>query len=162
MIPEMWEMPLSAKTTNDRSIKMAAKVTRQQIEDIYSAPAYSICLWWDRWRQLFWADSAAFQVCECWWMAAGRNHWVDRAEGPNTGGGHLWGCGEKKAKKINTTYMMSVATDGAPSMRGAQRGLELLDRKQLTFHCILQQSSLCNFPPNAWRWWTLSFKWWTR
>ncbi|KAK1882848.1 General transcription factor II-I repeat domain containing protein 2 [Dissostichus eleginoides] len=35
-------MPLSAKTVKDRTIKMAENITSQQIEDINSAPAFSI------------------------------------------------------------------------------------------------------------------------
>lgn len=52
--------------------------------------------------------------------------------------------------------MVSVATDGAPSMRGAQKGFvtlpqKTLDRKLLTFHCILHREALCaqTFPPKC-------------
>ncbi len=53
-----------------------------------------------------------------------------------------------KTKEINTTHLVSVATDGAPSMRGAQKGFvtllqKSLGRKLLTFHCILHQEALC-------------------
>ncbi|KAF7662874.1 hypothetical protein LDENG_00224530 [Lucifuga dentata] len=53
-----------------------------------------------------------------------------------------------KSKGINTTHLVSVATDGAPSMRGTQKGFvtllqKSLDRKLLTFHCILHQEALC-------------------
>ena len=34
-------MPLSAKTVTDKTSRMAEDVTKQQIEDIYSAVAYS-------------------------------------------------------------------------------------------------------------------------
>ncbi len=59
-----------------------------------------------------------------------------------------------KAKEINTTHLVSVATDGAPSMRGAQKGFvtllqKSLGRKLLTFHCILHQEALCAFPPEC-------------
>lgn len=47
-----------------------------------------------------------------------------------------------------------MATDGAPSMRGSQKGFvtllqKALDRNLLAFHCILQQEALCakTFPP---------------
>uniref|UniRef100_A0A3B4C9Y8 HAT C-terminal dimerisation domain-containing protein n=1 Tax=Pygocentrus nattereri TaxID=42514 RepID=A0A3B4C9Y8_PYGNA len=59
-----------------------------------------------------------------------------------------------RAKEIKTTHLVSVATDGAPSMTGAHRGFvallqKSLDRKLLTFHCILHQEALCaqTFPP---------------
>ena len=44
--------------------------------------------------------------------------------------------------------MVSVATDGAPNMRGAQRGFmsllqRSLNKKLLSFHRILHQKALC-------------------
>ena len=47
-----------------------------------------------------------------------------------------------ETQKISTTHLVSVATGGAPSMTGAQRGFvslleKSLDGKLLTFHCIL-------------------------
>ena len=51
---------------------------------------------------------------------------------------------------------MSVATDGAPSMTGEHRGFvtllqKSLNRKLLSFHCILHQEALCTqtFPPEC-------------
>ena len=49
---------------------------------------------------------------------------------------------------INTNHLISVATDGAPSMRGSKRGFvtllqKALDRNLLAFHCILHQEALC-------------------
>lgn len=61
-----------------------------------------------------------------------------------------------RTKEIKTTHLVSVATDGAPSMTGAQKGFvallqKSLDRKLLTFHCILHQEALCaqTFPPEC-------------
>ena len=47
-----------------------------------------------------------------------------------------------QTKEMNTTYLVSVAIDGAPGMTAPQRGFgsllqKSLDRKLLTFHCIL-------------------------
>ena len=49
---------------------------------------------------------------------------------------------------ISTNHLISVATDGAPSMRGSKRGFvtllqKVLDRNLLTSHCILHQEALC-------------------
>lgn len=49
---------------------------------------------------------------------------------------------------INTNHLISVATDGAPSMRGSKGGFvtllqKALDRNLLAFHCILHQEALC-------------------
>lgn len=53
-----------------------------------------------------------------------------------------------RAQKIKTTHMVSVATDGTPTMIEVHRGFvallqKSLDRKLLTFHCILHQEALC-------------------
>lgn len=61
-----------------------------------------------------------------------------------------------EAKGINTTHLVSVFTDGASNMRGAQKGfvnlLQMsLDRELMTFHCILHQEVLSTqtFPPEC-------------
>ncbi len=61
-----------------------------------------------------------------------------------------------KAKEIKTSPLVSVATDRAPSMRGAHRGFvtllqKALDWKLLGFHCILHHDALCaqTFPPDC-------------
>ncbi|CAI5678450.1 unnamed protein product [Oreochromis niloticus] len=61
-----------------------------------------------------------------------------------------------RVKEIKTSHLVSVATDGAPSMTGGHRGFvawlqKSLDRKLLTFHCILHQDALCaqTFPPEC-------------
>ena len=61
-----------------------------------------------------------------------------------------------RAKDIKTTYLVSVATDGAPSMTGAHRGFvallqKSLNRKLLSFQYILHQEALCaqTFPPEC-------------
>ena len=53
-----------------------------------------------------------------------------------------------RAKGINKTHLVSVATDGAPSMSGAPKGFvallqKSLDRKLLSFYCILRQVARC-------------------
>lgn len=51
---------------------------------------------------------------------AGRYHGVDTAERPNMGGGQMTVVNRLKAKEINTSFMVSIATDGPSSMRGAE------------------------------------------
>lgn len=53
-----------------------------------------------------------------------------------------------EAKGLKTTHLVSVSTDGAPSMRGAQKRFvnllqKSLDRELMTFRCILHQEALC-------------------
>ena len=61
-----------------------------------------------------------------------------------------------RAKDIKITHLVSVATDGAPSMTGAHRVFvallqKSLNRKLLSFHCIRHQEALCEqtFPPEC-------------
>ena len=61
-----------------------------------------------------------------------------------------------RIKGINTNHLVSIATDGAPSITGAHKGFVVLlqkslDRQLLTFHCILHQEALCaqTFPPEC-------------
>lgn len=58
--------------------------------------------------------------------------------------------------RVNTNHLISVATDGAPNMRGSQKGFvtllqKALDRNLLAFNCILHQEALCaqTFPPEC-------------
>ena len=60
------------------------------------------------------------------------------------------------ARGTNTAYLVSVATDGAPTMTGVQKSFVALlqmsfDRNLLSFHCILHQAALCaqTFPPEC-------------
>lgn len=56
-----------------------------------------------------------------------------------------------RAKEMETTHLVSVATDGAPSLIGVHGGFlallqKSLDRKLLTFHCILHQETCARKP----------------
>lgn len=42
IVPKIREMPLSAKTVRDRTIKMAENISSRQIDDINSAQAFSV------------------------------------------------------------------------------------------------------------------------
>ena len=60
-----------------------------------------------------------------------------------------------RAKGVNTTHLVSIATD-APSMTGMQKIFvallqKTLERKLLSFHCILHQEALCaqTFPSDC-------------
>lgn len=153
IIQKIKDMPLSAKTVKDRTIKMAANITSQQITDINSAPEYSIAC--DESKDIeqivflcIYVNSAGpqeeiIEVIPLKGMTRGE----DICEA-------VLDC--LKNKEINTclTHLVSVSTDGAPSMTGAQRGFvsllqKSLDRKLLIFHCILHQEVLCaqTFPP---------------
>ena len=156
IIQKIKDMPLSANTVKERAIKMANNIIDQQIKDINSAPAYSIAC----------DDSCDVTDIE---QTALLCRYVN-SDGPQEEmielislKGQTRGEDIREAvlqclndKGINTNHLISVATDGAPSMRGSQKGFvtllqKALDRNLLAFHCILHQEALCaqTFPPEC-------------
>ena len=135
------DMPLSAKTVKDRTIKMAEDITRQQIKDINSAVAYSIAC--DESKDKGDIEQIAL-FCRYVNSAGPQEEMIEliplkgQTRGEDVSEAVL-NC--LRAKGINTTHLVSVA-EGAPSMTGAHKGFVVLpqkslDRKLLTFHCIL-------------------------
>ncbi|XP_059812513.1 general transcription factor II-I repeat domain-containing protein 2B-like [Hypanus sabinus] len=156
IVQKIRDMPLSAKTVKDRTIKMAEDITRQQIKDINSAVAYSIAC--DESKDK--GDIEQIALFCRYVNSAGpqeelieliplkdQTREVDICEA-------VLNC--LRAKGIKTTHLVSVATDGAPNMTGTHKGIvallqKSLDRKLLIFHCILHQEALCaqTFPPEC-------------
>uniref|UniRef100_A0A8C9ZDY1 SPIN-DOC-like zinc-finger domain-containing protein n=1 Tax=Sander lucioperca TaxID=283035 RepID=A0A8C9ZDY1_SANLU len=138
IVQKIRDMPLSAKTVKDRTIKMTEDITRQQIKDINSAVAYSIAC--DESKDKGDVEQIAL-FCRYVNSAGPQEEMIELIP----------------LKGINTTHLLSVATDGAPSMTGAHKGFvallqkSTLNRKLLTFHCILHQEALCaqTFPPEC-------------
>ena len=156
IVQKIRKIPLSAKTVKDRTIKMATNITSKQIDDINSAQAFSIAC-----DESSDANDTEQTALLCRYVNAdglqeelielkplkGQTRGQDICEA-------VVSC--LKAKGINTTHLVSVSTDGAPSMRGAQKGFvnllqKSLDRELMTFHCILHQEALCTqmFPPEC-------------
>ena len=156
IVQKIKDMPLSAKTLKDRAIKMATNITSQQIYDINSSPAYSIAC--DESSDVNDIEQTAL-LCRYMNNDGPQEEMIELIplKGQTRGKDiceAVLNC--LKAKEINTSNMVSVATDGAPSMRGTKKGFvtlleESLDRKLLTFHCILHQEALCaqTFPPEC-------------
>ena len=149
-------MPLSAKTIQDRTSKMAQDITKQQIKDINSAVAYSIAC--DESKDKSDIEQIAL-FCRYANSAGTQEELIEliplkgQTRGQDVCGAVLE-C--LKTKGINTNHLVLVATDGAPSMTGAHKGFVVLlqkslDRQLLTFHCILHQEALCaqTFPPEC-------------
>lgn len=156
IVQKIRDMALTAKTVKDRTIRMAEDITRQQIKDINKAVAYSIAC--DESKDKSDIEQTALF---CRYVnddgpqeeliklipLKGQTRGEDICEA-------VLNC--LKVKEINTTHFMSVATDGAPSMTGPQKGFvallqKSLDRKLLAFHCILHQEAFCaqTFPPEC-------------
>ncbi len=148
IIQKIKDMPLSAKTVKDRTIKL------RQITDINSAPAYSIAC--DESKDV--SDIEQIVLLCRYVNSAGPQEEIIEVtplKGQTRGEDiceAVLDC--LKTKEINTTHLVSVDTDGAPSMTGAQQGFvsllqKLLDRKLLTFHCIKRHCALKHFLRSA-------------
>lgn len=147
-IQKIKDMPLSAKTVKERAIKMAGNITDQQIKDINSEPAYSIAC--DESCDVVDIEQTAL-LCRYVNSNGPQEEMIQLI--PLKGQIRGEDICEAVLKclndnGINTNHLISVATDGAPSMRGSKRGFvtllqKALDRNLLAFHCILHQEALC-------------------
>ena len=113
-------MALSAKTVKDRTIKMAEDITRQQIKDINSAVAYSIAC--DESKDKGDIEQIAL-FCRYVNSAGPQEEMIELIPLKGQTRGEdvceaVLNC--LRAKGINTTHLVSVATDGAQSDRSAQ------------------------------------------
>ena len=148
IVQKIRDMPLSAKTVQDRTSKMAQDITKQQIKDINSAVAYSIAC--DESKDKSDIEQIAL-FCRYANSAGPKEELIELIplKGQTRGEdicGAVLEC--LRTKGINTNHLVSVATDGAPSITGAHKGFVVLlqkslDRQLLTFHCILHQEALC-------------------
>ena len=123
---------------------MAEDITKQQIKDIYCAVAYSISC--DECKDK--SDIEQIAIFCRYVNSAGPKEKIieltplkDQTRGEDICEAVLE-C--LRAKGINTTHLVSVATNEAPSRTSAQKGFvalqqKSLGRKMLTFHCILHQ-----------------------
>ncbi|XP_044276826.1 general transcription factor II-I repeat domain-containing protein 2A-like [Varanus komodoensis] len=156
IVQKIRDMPLSAKTVEDRTVKMAENISRQQIQDIDSAVAYSIAC--DESKVKGGIEHIAL-FCRYVNSAGPQEEMLELIplEGRTRGEDICEAVLDYlRTREINTTHLVSVATDGAPSMTEAQTGFVALlqksvGRKLLTFHCILHQEALCaqTFPPEC-------------
>ena len=156
IVQKIGEMPLFAKTVKDRTIKMAENITKQQIKDINLAATYSIAC--DVSKDKNGIEQIAL-FCRYVNSAGPQEEMIELIPLKCQTRGEdvcevVFEC--LRAKNIKTTHLVSVATDGAPSMTGAHRGFvtllqKSLNRKLLSFHCILHQEALCaqTFPPEC-------------
>ncbi|XP_069460653.1 general transcription factor II-I repeat domain-containing protein 2-like [Ambystoma mexicanum] len=156
IVQKIKDMPLSAKTVKDRTLKMAENISKQQIQDISSAVAYSIAC--DESKDKGDIEQIAL-FCRYVNSFGPQEELIELIplKGQTRGEDICKAVLDfLSAKKINTNHLVSVATDGAPSIRGAQKGFvallqKALCRTLLSFHCILHQEALCaqTFPPEC-------------
>ena len=141
IVKKIRDMPLSAKIVTDRTSTMAEDVSKQQSKDMNSAVAYSIAC--DESKDK--SDIEQIALFCRYVNSAGPQEEIielipmkDQTRGKDI-------CEDVleclRAKSINTTHLVSVATDGAPSTTGAQKSFvallqKSLDIKLLIFYCI--------------------------
>ena len=110
----------------------------------------------------YWADSLVMQIQYVNWGHRKKSLSWYRLKAKSWGRKfvRLFDLDCLKTKELNTVHMVSVASDRAPSMRGAQNGFVTLLQKwlELTFHCILHREAPRLNPPSVWRCWTLFFR----
>nr|XP_014351068.1 PREDICTED: general transcription factor II-I repeat domain-containing protein 2-like [Latimeria chalumnae] len=148
ILQQIKDRPLSAKTVHDQAVKMADQVDKQQIENMSSATYFSFAL--DESTDI--CDVA--QLCIlgryiCGNLVHEEMLAILPMKKQTRGKDILKTVMDFVSKKqIQLGKLVSVCTDGAPSMTGKHKGfVALLSEQQkrpiLSFHCIVHQEALC-------------------
>uniref|UniRef100_A0A8C4X7H4 HAT C-terminal dimerisation domain-containing protein n=1 Tax=Erpetoichthys calabaricus TaxID=27687 RepID=A0A8C4X7H4_ERPCA len=142
------ELPLSAKTVKDRTVKMSSNITNQQIEDLKLVSALSIAV--DESCDI--NDTAQVSLFVRFISSTGPKEELlgllplkGQTRGEDIANAVIE-CMEKH--HIPLDKIVSISTDGAKSMTGVRKGFvsiltEKMNHEILVYHCIIHQEALC-------------------
>ena len=148
ILKKIKELPLSAKTIKDRTIKMCSNITIQQIEDLKLVSALSIAV--DESCDI--NDTAQVSLFVRFMSHSGPKEELlgllplkGQTRGEDIANAVIE-CMEKH--HIPLDKIVSISTDGAKSMTGVRKGFvailkEKINHEILAYHCIIHQEALC-------------------
>ena len=149
ILKKIKELPLSAKTVKDRTVKMSSNITNQQIEDLKLVSALSIAV--DESCDI--NDTAQVSLFVRFISSTGPKEELlgllplkGQTRGEDIANA-VMECMEKH--HIPLEKIVSISTDGAKSMTGVRKGFvsilkDKINHEILVYHCIIHQEALCS------------------
>ncbi|XP_023226735.1 general transcription factor II-I repeat domain-containing protein 2B-like [Centruroides sculpturatus] len=146
------QLPLSRRTVTDRQHELAQNVTEQlhtiiQNEDVYFSIALDESTDKTDSAQVLYFIRAITKDFQCYEELLALGTLTGRTRGADIFENFKEVCNKLQ---LNVSNLVSVCTDGAPSMRGKKEGFVALLKKEnlnlkklISFHCILHQQNLC-------------------